>query len=252
MLEANILSVFVGIETPNEASLVETRKHQNVKVGRTVVERVRVIQNAGLEVWSGMIVGFDHDDESIFDAQRQFLHDARIAQAMIGMLYAIPKTPLHGRLAAAGRLDPADDTRFGTNVIPARLGREALRDGYVRLMDAVYQADAYFERLAGGLGGEAAPFAPARARYWRRHPFARVRRQAVNLARAAGLYSRLMARVTDAPLRARYRKEIVGDLLRHRDPGRLFGYVVRCAMHYHHYMLSQQMKRHQAALVNSI
>ena len=55
-----------------------------------------------------MIAGFDHDDETIFDAQVTFLREAGIAQAMIGMLYAIPKTPLHARLAAAGRLDEED------------------------------------------------------------------------------------------------------------------------------------------------
>ena len=65
-----------------------------------------------------MILGFDHDDATIFDAQREFLREARIAQAMIGMLYAIPKTPLHARLAAEGRLDPDDDSPFGTNVDP--------------------------------------------------------------------------------------------------------------------------------------
>ena len=53
LLAANILSVFIGIESPNEASLVETKKHQNVKAGRTLVERVRVLQQAGLEVWPG-------------------------------------------------------------------------------------------------------------------------------------------------------------------------------------------------------
>ncbi|MQA30884.1 MAG: DUF4070 domain-containing protein [Luteitalea sp.] len=251
MLDANILSVFVGIETPNEASLIETRKHQNVKAGRTVVGRVREIQRAGLEVWSGMILGFDHDDETIFGAQREFLREARIAQAMVGMLYAIPKTPLHARLAAAGRLDPADDSPFGTNVIPAGLSREALRDGYVRLMQEIYEADAYFERLGAGLGNDAMSFAPARARYWRRHPLARLNRQGLNLIRAVGLYLRLMRRVEDRSLRSRYRREIVRDFLGHGDPGRLFGYVVRCALHYHHYSLSQQMARHQTALVNS-
>jgi radical SAM superfamily enzyme YgiQ (UPF0313 family) len=251
MLAANILSVFIGIETPNEASLLETRKHQNLKSGRTVVERVHAIQSAGLEVWSGMILGFDHDGPAIFAAQREFLREARIAQAMVGMLYAVPKTPLHARLAAAGRLDPDDDSPFGTNVIPTGMTRQELRDGYIRLMDEIYQADAYFERLGAGLGNDAMPFAPARARYWQDHPLARVKGQAFNLARAIGLYVRLMRRVEDESLRKRYRREVMREFLLHRDPGRLFGYVVRCALHYHHYSFSQQMVRHQDALVNS-
>ena len=150
MLAANILSVFIGIESPNEASLVETKKHQNVKAGRTLVERVRAVQQAGLEVWAGMIVGFDHDDETIFDAQATFLREAGIAQAMIGMLYAIPKTPLHARLAAEGRLDEEDLPRYGTNVVPARMSRQALRDGYVDLMTQSLRAGGVFRAPGGG------------------------------------------------------------------------------------------------------
>ena len=92
MIGANILSVFIGIESPNEASLRETKKLQNVR-GSAMVDRVHRIQDAGIEVWCGMIVGFDNDDRSIFEAQRRFIEDARIAHAMIGMLVAIPKTP---------------------------------------------------------------------------------------------------------------------------------------------------------------
>ena len=74
-----------------------------------------------------MIVGFDNDDPSVFEAQRQFLRDSRIPMSMTGMLYAIPKTPLHDRLAAEGRLDLSDIPEFGTNVIPLNIGRQELR-----------------------------------------------------------------------------------------------------------------------------
>jgi radical SAM superfamily enzyme YgiQ (UPF0313 family) len=251
MLAANILSVFIGIESPDEASLVETRKHQNVRADRSLVERVLAVQRAGLEVWAGMIAGFDHDDETVFDAQAAFLREAGIAQAMIGMLYAIPKTPLHARLAAEGRLDDDDAPRFGTNVVPARMGRQALRDGYVDLMARIYEPDAYFERLAAGLERGTTTFAPARARYWRRHPVARVTGQARNLVRAAVLYARLMRRVEQAPLRRRYRAELWRQLRRFRDPGRLFGYLIRCAMHYHHATLAADMRQRRQCIVNS-
>ncbi len=77
MVEANIGSVFVGIESPNEASLRETKKYQNVRKGDTILDRVHTIQAAGLEVWCGMILGFDHDDPTIFDATVEFLREAR-------------------------------------------------------------------------------------------------------------------------------------------------------------------------------
>ena len=95
---ANIVTVFIGIESPNEESLRETKKYQNVKKTGSIVDRVRKVQDSGIEVWCGMIVGFDHDDTRIFKAQHEFLRQTDIMHAMVGMLSAIPKTPLHARL----------------------------------------------------------------------------------------------------------------------------------------------------------
>ena len=252
MLDANILSVFIGIESPNDASLVETKKHQNVKCGRTLVERVRAVQQSGLEVWAGMIAGFDHDDETVFDAQAKFLRDAGIAQAMVGMLYAIPKTPLYARLAGEGRIDDEDLAGYGTNMVPARMSRQALREGYVWLMKEIYRPEAYFERLAASLGNGTTPFAPARARHWRRHPVARFKEQARNMARAAVLYGRLMRHIddNDTRLRRRYRSEVWRQLRQFRDPGLVLGYLMRCAMHYHHFTLARSMAGVRTPLVN--
>src|SRR5205814_9177336 len=69
----------------------------------SVMEKVHHIQETGLEVWCGMIVGFDTDDESVFAAQREFIRDSRIALAMVNILFAIPHTPLHARLSKEGR-----------------------------------------------------------------------------------------------------------------------------------------------------
>jgi len=95
MTDANIEAVFIGIESPNEASLKEAKKHQNIRpAAGSMLERIQRIQRAGPEVSCGMIVGFDHDDTTIFSAQEQFLAAGHIPHAMLGMLYAIPKTPL--------------------------------------------------------------------------------------------------------------------------------------------------------------
>ena len=72
-----------------------------------------------MEVWCGMILGFDHDDETIFDAQLQFVTEARIISVMLGMLSAIPKTPLYDRLAAEGRLDTVGRARVRHQRHPA-------------------------------------------------------------------------------------------------------------------------------------
>jgi radical SAM superfamily enzyme YgiQ (UPF0313 family) len=251
MVDANIVSVFVGIESPNEESLRETKKLQNVRPAGTLQERVRRIQDAGIEVWCGMILGFDHDDATIFDAQRRFLKDARITTAMMGMLSAIPKTPLHARLAAEGRLDPCDEPEFGTNVIPLRMSREELRDGYVQVMQDLYEPEAYFGRLEdlyikGGL-----PFARGVARYWRRHPWSWLKMQAQNLVGSVVLFSRLMRLVPEASLRKEYRKRLWRLLRTRPDPNLLMMYLIKCAMHYHQYTMTRQMTTGDRRVVNS-
>src|SRR4029079_804869 len=115
--------------------------------GGTLLEKVHRIQNAGMEVWCGMIMGFDSDDETIFDRQIEFIQKRRISFSMSGMLSAIPKTPLHARLAEEGRLDPCDQPEFGTTVIPLKIGRAELREGYIRVMNELYETEPYFNRL---------------------------------------------------------------------------------------------------------
>src|SRR5262249_27138832 len=165
------------------------------------------------------IVGFDHDDASIFAAQREFLSDARLLHAMIGMLYAIPKTPLYERLAAGGRLDlDDDDSEFGTNVIPLLMTREELRDGYVRLMQEVYAPKAYFDRLDKPFVRDNLQFGAGRTRSWAGHFWRRLVGQARHVAVSLYVYWRLMRGVPDPALRREYRRRIIGLLKARPDP----------------------------------
>jgi radical SAM superfamily enzyme YgiQ (UPF0313 family) len=251
MVDANIVSVFIGIESPNERSLRETRKFQNVRPAGTILERVHKVQRAGIEVWCGMILGFDNDDATIFDAQRRFLKEARIASAMVGMLSAIPKTPLHARLADEGRLDPSDEPEQGTNVIPSQLTREELRDGYVRVMQDVYEPAAYFGRLEDLYLKERMPFGAGVARYWRRHPWSWLKMQTKNLIGALVLFARLMRNIPEADLRREYRQRLWRLVKARPDPNLLMLYLFKCVMHYHQYTLARQMTAQAGRVVNS-
>ena len=251
MVDCNIQTVFIGIESPNEASLRETKKIQNVRNTGTLIEKIHRVQNAGMDVWCGMIVGFDSDDETIFDAQIEFLRDARILHAMLGMLHAIPKTPLHARLKAEGRLDENDTSEFGTNVIPRQLTRESLRDGYLTVMQKLYEPASYFDRLESLFLRGNFRFGQARTKYWREHPWIGVKERARFGILALGLLVRLMWTIPQASLRKEYRKRIVRLLRVNRDPSVLFVYVIKCAMHYHHYTLSNNMSDRRSTVVNT-
>jgi radical SAM superfamily enzyme YgiQ (UPF0313 family) len=153
-VEANIRTVFIGIESPNAASLIETKKLQTVKSRNQqtdsslfLLEQIRKIQNKGVEVTCGLILGFDSDQPDIFEAHRSFLAQSGIMLAMIGLLSAIPKTPLYDRLKAANRLDENDHPSFGTNVIPLAMSREQLSEGFIDLVRNTYEPEAYFDRV---------------------------------------------------------------------------------------------------------
>ena len=251
MTEANFASVFVGIETPNEASLRETKKLQNVRAGGTLVEKVHAIQTAGLDVWCGLIVGFDNDDTGIFERQREFIEQSRISHAMLGMLAAIPKTPLHERLAREGRLDTADESPFGTNVIPLGMTREELRDGYIRLQQTLHEPDAYFDRLERLFLQDHFLFGQPRADYLRRRPLERLRAGVTDGARALAAFTRLMLTVRDPAMRRLYLRRFWRMLRTRRDPNVWMVYAIKCIVHYHHHTMSEQMTPESSRLANS-
>ena len=146
MKRAHFVTVFVGIESPRAASLAETNKTQNMR--EDPVTAVHRIQAAGIEVMAGMIVGFDHDDPSIFEEQFRFIQRARIPISMTGMLNAVPKTPLHARLKAAGRLiaESVGDQFVFSNIVPGGMSRLELYEGYRLLLRRLYSYRAYRRR----------------------------------------------------------------------------------------------------------
>ena len=148
MVEAGFTRVFLGIESPRQANLREAGKRQNTH--GDLLERIWAIQRAGLMVWAGMIVGFDHDDPDIFEEQASFLDQAGIGVAMVGMLNAPPRTPLYARLQRAGRLHPTADWADNcawTNIVPAQMDRDVLFRGYADLIEHLYSQEAYTRRI---------------------------------------------------------------------------------------------------------
>ncbi len=147
MTKAGFDTVFVGIETPNEESLVECSKVQNVN--RDLVASVKKMQNYGLEVQGGFIVGFDSDPISIFKSQINFIQRSGIVTAMVGLLNAPPGTRLYQRLKKENRLLPGgsgDNTDGSLNFIP-RMNRETLIKGYKNVVKTIYSSKPYYERI---------------------------------------------------------------------------------------------------------
>lgn len=147
MVEANFDRVFIGLETPAEESLAECSKLQNC--GRDLVAAVKKLQASGLQVFGGYIVGFDHDDKSIFSRQIRFIQESGVVTAMVGLLNAAPKTRLWERLKAENRLRldmSGDNTDGSINFIP-RMDRENLLAGYRDMVRTIYHPRYFYQRV---------------------------------------------------------------------------------------------------------
>ena len=114
---------------------------------------MRIIQENGLWVLAGFIVGFDSDDEAIFDRQREFIERAAIPWAMAGMLQAPPTTPLYDRMKAEGRLIEDSDSisNFSAPNFRTVMPLPTLLHGLSGLLADLYEPSAYFQRALRSL-----------------------------------------------------------------------------------------------------
>jgi radical SAM superfamily enzyme YgiQ (UPF0313 family) len=151
MVEANFMYVFIGIETPSAEALKGSKKFQNLR--RDNVEQVRVIQESGLWVLAGFIVGFDSDDATIFDRQLEFIERTAIAWAMAGLLQAPPTTPLFERMKKEGRLleNSESITNFSAPNFRTVLPLTVLLRGLSGLLVKLYEAEPFFDRALRSL-----------------------------------------------------------------------------------------------------
>ncbi len=151
MVEANFMYVFLGIETPSAEALKGSSKFQNLR--GDLVSQVNKIRESGLWVLAGFIVGFDSDDETIFERQLQFIDKTAITWAMAGVLQAPPTTPLFDRMRREGRL--IEDSDATSNFSPPNfrtvLPLPVLLRGLSTLLSGLYTPEAYFRRAWNSL-----------------------------------------------------------------------------------------------------
>jgi len=149
MRDANFGWVFIGIESPDPKTLKETRKTQNTH--EDVLASVRTVYSYGIDVLGGFIVGFDNDTLESFDGQYRFIMKSGIQAAMVGLLTALPRTPLYERLQREGRLrdeaHASDNTKLATNIVPKHMGYEQMIAAYQRLYRRLVTDRAIAERI---------------------------------------------------------------------------------------------------------
>jgi radical SAM superfamily enzyme YgiQ (UPF0313 family) len=153
MQEAGFWTIFMGIESPDEQTLIDTQKRQNAR--RSIVESVRKVYRHGISVNAGFILGFDGEKGSVAEGIIECIRDTAIPVTMTGLLYALPSTQLQRRLIAEGRLHEGFDRQIpgegdqctaGLNFQTRRPRLDILRD-YLRVIETVYGPEQFFGRL---------------------------------------------------------------------------------------------------------
>lgn len=147
MVESGFNSTFIGIETPEEQSLNDCNKVQNKN--RDMLESVKKIQRAGLQVSGGFIVGFDSDSPSVFQRQIDFIQQSGIVSAMVGLLNAPKNTRLYQQLKSENRLikqASGNNTDLSMNFIP-KMNYDDLIAGYRKIIQNIYTTKPYYKRI---------------------------------------------------------------------------------------------------------
>ena len=176
---AGFNKVFIGIESVNPDSLKESHKTPNLD--KDLLEGLRRVQRHGFEVIAGIVLGFDHDTPDVFERTEAFLQAAGIVNAQVTLLNAYKRTPLYDRLERERRIvaevawDPAEGR---TNLLPA-MGKQTLEDGHRRLMQRLYSAEIFDQRVRRFLSDFRRPTAYGPIHAWHLNLF---------LRRAAGLF----------------------------------------------------------------
>jgi radical SAM superfamily enzyme YgiQ (UPF0313 family) len=147
MIESGFNSIFVGIETPSTASLIECGKTHNLK--QDLVSSVKILQRRGFIVSGGFIVGFDTDNSSVFQEQIDFIQKSGIVSAMVGLLNAPNGTKLFKRMQEENRLldvFSGNNMDGNMNFIP-KMNYQELIGGYSRIIKTIYAQKEYYHRV---------------------------------------------------------------------------------------------------------
>jgi radical SAM superfamily enzyme YgiQ (UPF0313 family) len=151
LVESGFNATFIGIETPEEKSLNYCNKTQNRN--RDLLESVKKIQQAGIQVSGGFIVGFDSDTPSVFQRQIDFIQQSGIVAAMVGLLNAPKNTKLYRQLEAENRLTTdatGNNTDSSMNFIP-KMDQHELLEGYQKIIQNIYSTRPYYKRVRQSL-----------------------------------------------------------------------------------------------------
>ena len=146
--KSGCVAMFIGIESISQQNLDDV--HKNVNHVNQYYDAIQRIHDHGIAINAGMILGMDHDDESVFERTLEFLEKAKIEYATFHILTPVPGTPLYRRMEAEGRIIDRDWAKYNggyTVFRPKLMSPEALAEGYYWTYQQFYSMRSVYKRV---------------------------------------------------------------------------------------------------------
>lgn len=130
---AGLRSIFVGLETTNEANLRSHAKLQNVN--RDYAEVIRRVHDHGVMINGSFVFGMDEDGPDVFERTVEWAIGHGVETSTFHIMTPYPATGLYQRMESEGRLFHSDWDLYDTRHCvyrPRRMTPEQLEEGYRR------------------------------------------------------------------------------------------------------------------------
>lgn len=154
--DASFRRLFIGIETSDSEQLTNINKKHNIE--QDIMDSIRTIQSYGITVWAGILFGLDGDSEASYEKQFQFIMESGVTPVQMGLLQAMPDTPLYDRIIDEGRLIElpqimgasglGDNKKVpASNISPSSMGEYERDRLFAKTLKRLYAPDAYATRI---------------------------------------------------------------------------------------------------------
>jgi radical SAM superfamily enzyme YgiQ (UPF0313 family) len=116
------------------------------------LDNIKRFHDAGIKLIASFVFGYDYDDKAVFERTVDFAKKTGIEECEFLILTPYPKTRLHDKLEAQGRIIDRDLSRYTTtNVVykPALMTPDELYEGYIMAWKEFYSGDVIEETPQG-------------------------------------------------------------------------------------------------------
>jgi len=131
MAKSGCKALFIGLESSNPDALKEAKKKWLRPEGFR--SKIDYLHDHGIMVEGAFIVGFDSDEESVFEETVEFADKIAVDAAQFSILTPFPGTELFSKLESEGRIFDRDWSKYGVDEVvyhPKRITPEKLQEGY--------------------------------------------------------------------------------------------------------------------------